>query len=284
MKNKDYSFFNQVVLVITLIIFVLASMECGGKQKKEAELAKKKLMEEIKMRKEGGHPPPPKLKDPYAGMVMIPGGEFRMGTNRITGEIGKYEKPEHTVFVPDFYIDKYEVTVSMFKKWDPKYQPSRYSSGDEMPATRISYEEADSFCKWLGRRLPTEEEWEKAARGRGNKLFGYTDDPDSIAMFAHIGSLLENGAMPVGSFPPNDYGVYDMIGNAFEWTSSILKRYPGNNELDKEKYYMMNYRVFRGGSWTVDEIASRATRRWFLYDLAMESEMGFRCAKDAPKK
>lgn len=167
------------------------------------------------------------------GMALIPAGEFEMGSNNTDRD----EKPIHTVYVNAFYMDIHEVTVGEYKQFvkETGHRPlppwvSKYSPTDKHPAVCVSWHDAMAYAKWAGKRLPTEAEWERAARGGlKGKLYPWGDvvpdgtqcnfaDKNSIKNYAdqNADDSYEWNA-PVGSYPPNAYGLYDMAGNVWEW-------------------------------------------------------------------
>ena len=168
-------------------------------------------------------------------VALIPAGEFQMGGR--DGDAESDEQPVHTVYVDAFYIDKYEVTNAQYKKFvdaNPQWQKDNiprnlhngkylrfwrgntyHLSKENHPVVYVSWYAAMAYAKWAGKRLPTEAEWEKAARGGvvGIKYpWGDLIDPSKANYGGEVGDT-----RPVGSYPPNDYGLYDMVGNVMEW-------------------------------------------------------------------
>ncbi len=118
-----------------------------------------------------------------AGMVLVPGGDLPVGSN--DADADEEDKPMHRVFVPSFYIDTHEVTNAAYKKFDPAHT---FLPGDaDLPATNITYAQAEAYARWAGKRLPTDEEWEKAARGTDGRRYPWGDrwDPRLVAPRAH---------------------------------------------------------------------------------------------------
>ncbi|MCY4553251.1 MAG: TonB family protein [Candidatus Poribacteria bacterium] len=230
------------------------------------------------------------------GMALIPAGEFQMGSN--DNEASDDEKPVHTVYVDAFYIDKYEVTVGEYKEF---IQATGYpapdwseiaedSPTDRHPIVHVSWHDAMAYAQWAGKRLPTEAEWEKAARGGlvGQKYtWGNAIDPSKGNYNRNAG-----GTTVVGSYPPNGYGVYDMAGNAWEWcldaynsdfyTNSPLKNPISGGPVEdiiSNVAVVKTDRVLRGVAWTDTSepvlIATRVGR-----NPAKTSRLyGFRCVK-----
>ena len=171
-------------------------------------------------------------------MVYIPAGEFTMGSN----EWWPKSQPEHKKVTDAFYMDKYEVTNKRYKKFVEAVKrtpPGHWVNGEipteraEHPVVFVSWYDADDFCRWEGKRLPTEPEWEKAARGTDKRTFPWGDKFE--AKMGNMPQLGKNDTMPVGSFEngKSPYGLYDMAGNVWEWTSDWFKPYPGNNHPDE---------------------------------------------------
>ena len=236
-----------------------------------------------------------------APMVLIPAGEFQMG--------GAYseERPVHTVNLDAFYIDKYEVTNAQYKKFleanpqwrkdqiDRKYHNMQYlqdwdendypgGKGD-YPVAYVSWYAAKAYAEWAGKRLPTEAEWEKAARGglvgkqypRGNRITH--DDANYGGSF---GKDFWNGTSPVASFPPNGYGLYDVAGNILEWCadwydSEYYARSPKENPRGPSSGEI---RVRRGGSWSGGPGILRVACRLHEGSDAALDDTGFRCVQD----
>ncbi|WKZ32279.1 MAG: formylglycine-generating enzyme family protein [Thermodesulfobacteriota bacterium] len=223
------------------------------------------------------------------GMVLVPAGEFTMGSD----DWWPKSQPEHKVRLDSFYIDRYEVTNKRFKRFvdaTGRSHPDHWKDGripdgkEDHPVVYVSWADADAFCKWEGKRLPTEQEWEKAARGTDGRTFPWGDKFDR-----NKGNTPQYGnedTLPVGSFEDgkSPYGVYDMAGNAFEWTDSWFKPHPGNTHEDEN--YGEIYKVLKGGSWydcTYYKcgISAPVFNRIFFHTLTRNNNFGFRCAKDA---
>ena len=250
------------------------------------------------------------------GMVLIPSGEFTIGTNQIDEEnhalalgLNKPwfadESPERRIDTPDYYIDRFEVTNLQYFIFcqATDHKPPRYWKGqkfpegqDLLPVTEVNYFDASAYAKWAGKRLPNELEWEKAARGRAGFIYPWGDDflPDVANLSLSPRAKAGQGLKPVGSFPrgASPYGVHDMAGNAWEWVWEYYQPYPGNTF--KSPDYEKKHIVVRGLSYMgvghfnkkdflkVISLKARASYREHLNPLARKTDVGFRCAKDRP--
>ncbi|OGS23289.1 MAG: hypothetical protein A2252_09400 [Elusimicrobia bacterium RIFOXYA2_FULL_39_19] len=217
------------------------------------------------------------------GMVYIPAGEFLMGTE----EGFEYEYPLRKVVLQGFYIDKYEITNSQYKRFiestdttpPSHWKNNTYSKGeDNLPVTNVSYYDALAYAKWAGKRIPTEEEWERAARGTGGSYYpwGNTWDKNN----ANVRPMFGFGkAKNVGSFPEGASveGACDMCGNVWEWTTSWFLPYSGNTKPDPN--YGEKYKIIRGGSYRQSEVIAQTMRRDYLDPNSTRIDVGFRCVK-----
>jgi len=244
----------------------------------------------------GNHYPP--LED---GMVLIPSGEFLMGSSENDGQVGTSvgvdEIPLHKVSLDSYFIDRYEVTNGEYKLFvratghpppvDIKEGLYSWKDGsppegqDDIPVTYVSWYDAEAYCRWAGKRLPTEEQWEKAARGTDHRQWPWGNDFKGEycnSKYTGPGRILVPGSLPEDVSP---YGVYDMCGNVGEWTSSWFLPYPGSS-LTRESYGKI-YRIGRGGSWVMPALPySRSAYRSNTYEPEYKHRgLGFRCVKDA---
>jgi len=241
-----------------------------------------------------------------AKMVLVPAGEFDMGCD--SGDAD--ERPVHKVSLDAFYIDMYEVTNEQYKEFvdatgaqAPTYWKSSNFNEPDQPIVGITWAEASVYAKWAGKRLPTEAEWEKAARGGliGKKyVWGDSSTPPSRAgnFGDETGKLVfKNWSIikgyndgfshpaPVGSFTPNDYGLYDMIGNVWEWCSDYYDSsyYSGSAKNNPKGPGSGTDHVLRGGSWFADDDYLRVSNRFDYnpsYTIKSSCTVGFRCAQD----
>lgn len=247
-------------------------------------------------------------------MALIPAGNFTMGTDLVDGgnhalSVGLAkpwfadEFPERRVYAEDFYIDEYEVTNLQYyifcQATDHKppglWGGPKYPEGDgDLPVTSVSFFDAAAYAQWAGKRLPTEAEWEKAARGPQGNIFPWGDEFDWTAANISQSSKKKLGRQlqPVGSFPEgvSPYGVHDMIGNAWEWVWDYYLPYPDSERASPD--FGKKYIVVRGLSYLglghfskknykkVASLKARASYREKLNPLARKKDVGFRCAKD----
>ena len=238
------------------------------------------------------------------GMVLIPAGDFQMGRPAYYDE-----KPRHTVYVDAFYMDTYQVTNAQYKAFvdaNPQWQkdniPDKYHAGHYLlfwsgnsypsgegnhPVVCVSWYAAMAYAQWAGKRLPTEAEWEKAARGGlvGKKYpWGNTID-------ANKANYNFGWAMPVGSYAPNGYGLYDMAGNVWEWCvdayekdfyARSARQNPVADWVGKDFAHVQTNtsRVRRGGSWGIPAQHLCVTNRGSNPPPYTSGSVGFRCARD----
>ncbi|MYB93643.1 formylglycine-generating enzyme family protein [Candidatus Poribacteria bacterium] len=240
------------------------------------------------------------------GMVLIPAGKFQMGSD--SDEAMDNERPVHTVYIDAFYIDKHEVTNAQYKKFvdaNPQWQKdsiqdvyhngdylaswngNNYPKGkDDHPVVFISWHAAMAYAKWAGKRLPTEAEWEKAARGRRiDQKYPWGNSIDIRK--TNYGGFVGN-TTPVGKYPPNGYGVFDMAGNVKEWCldkfeNNFYKISPSHNPVSGENVmdltHTKGFRVLRGGSWSSPARSSLVFHRFGWAPSGAFSQNGFRCVK-----
>jgi len=226
-------------------------------------------------------------------MLLIGAGEFVMGSDKHKPD----EKPAHKVTLPDFYIDKFEVTNEQFKRFcdeTGREYPSNpwwddnYFTKPRAPVLGVSWDDAAAYAKWAGKRLPTEQEWEKAASwdpgSQTKRLWPWGDSADKTrANMGGTNRTTEVGKFPSGATP---YGVHDMAGNVAEWVDSYYQAYPGNEGANSE--FGTQNRVVRGGTYKGSADDARTTRRLFHTPELADSEranraflIGFRCAISA---
>ena len=252
----------------------------------------------------------PSADDHHEGMVLIPAGEFEMGSH--TGK--NNERPVHTVHLDAFYMDIYEVTNAQYKVFvdaNPEWQKGniaveyhdgtylRLWEGNDFPEDKadhpvvyVSWYAAMAYAEWAGKRLPTEAEWEKAARGG---LVGKAY-PSGDTMDASLANYTRhfNAPIAVGQYPPNGYGLYDMAGNISEWCldeydPNFYATSPRENPFSKGKRQATisdfkkvqeKERVLRGGCWSDNALFLRVAYRDWGPQHYSSVFRGFRCVKD----
>ena len=222
-------------------------------------------------------------------MALIPGGEFVMGSNERWDD----EAPEYIESVDAFYIDLYEVTNADYKKFTldtnretPYHWPNGkiQKNNENHPVIYVNWFDANEYCKWRGKRLPKEQEWEKAARGTNGNIYPWgnvwTIDKSN---HPYKGST---GTESVGSYPNgrSPYGLYDMSGNVWEWVDSFYLPHPGNTITRGE--YGKDKRVLKGGSWFDClsygcGLSAPTFNRSFFTPEVKNNSFGFRCAKSS---
>jgi formylglycine-generating enzyme required for sulfatase activity len=225
-------------------------------------------------------------------MVEIPAGEFWMG---VDGPIGlDDERPRHTVWLDAYAIDRYEVTTRQYAKLldaTGRSVPEQWDTVNVLahgtrPVVGVTWDDARLYCKWAGKRLPTEAEWEKAARGTDERRYpwGNTDPTPERANFALGLRFSYNQALfPVGQFEKgkSPYGVYDMAGNVYEWVEDwYFGDYYGQSpERNPAGPASGEFRVMRGGSWSDLGKYLLTYSRFKLPPDSRNAYTGFRCAK-----
>ena len=223
-------------------------------------------------------------------MVLVPAGEFTMGSP--TGDPD--ERPPHQVYLDSFLIDTYEVTVGQygaFLQETGNHPPSDWKamnqfSHQKRPVSNVDWADAAAYCKWAGKRLPTEAEWEKAARGTDGRLYPWGNEPPTPrhANYEQAGSNSHGALAPVGSFEAgkSPYGLYDMAGNAWEWVSDWYDHgyYQASQPKNPEGPPTGGFKVIRGGSWNSSSRVLRSSDRyWDPPSFRSQYFPGFRCVK-----
>ena len=217
-------------------------------------------------------------------LLYVPVGELLMGSPDGEGDRG--EHPQHTVYLDAFWIDKTEVSNAMYEKCvaDGVCQSTGNSgadfTGSNQPVVGVSWHDASAYCEWAGRRLPSEAEWEKAARGMDGRIYPWgNESPDSSLLnYSYdVGRPTEVGNYPVGASP---YGALDMAGNVWEWVgdrydSDYYSQSPERNPTGPESG---STRVLRGGSWGASQDFVRSAYRGGNTPDNRNNSIGFRCA------
>lgn len=241
-------------------------------------------------------------------MVKIPAGIFLMGSTKeqvaqaikagLNKDFAEREQPQHTVELSEYSIGKYPITNREYQAFvrDAKYKPPQGWEGDQFPSEKgghpvvnVSWTDASAYCKWLSEktgknyRLPTEAEWEKAARGEDGRIYSWGNEFDpkkANTRETNIGGTSEAGQFsPQGDSP---YGCADMIGNVWEWTHSLLKPYPYKINDGREDEKATVARVLRGGSFYYREWYARCAFRLDGRIVNFDDDLGFRVVVASP--
>jgi len=235
-------------------------------------------------------------------IVYVPAGEFLMGSD--AGDID--ERPQRRVYLDAFEIDRYEVTNVQYRqfllvtghdapqRWpdryvhklpdrDPDWHDTMYPPGEAMyPVVGVNWQDATDYCAWAGKRLPTEAEWEKAARGTGGRVYSWGDPWD--ASKANVREAGIGYTQPVGSYSAgaSPYGALDMTGNAWEWVADLYDRqyYPYAPDRNPQGPPSgTGERILRGGAWDSSPDHARVSYRNATHCFGPNFRVGFRCAR-----
>ncbi|MGE0132639.1 MAG: SUMF1/EgtB/PvdO family nonheme iron enzyme [Blastocatellales bacterium] len=218
------------------------------------------------------------------GMVFVPGGDFKMG--RDDGD--EFESPAHAVNVKPFYIDQLEVTNEEYQRFvsaTGHRAPTHWINGKipdgqtKFPVVNVSWDDANAYARWANKRLPTEPEWELAARGTDGRVYPWGNvwrQNYANAGRGKEGDLVETGRYESGASP---FGALDMCGNAWEWTSSDFKDYPGRKVASS--LAGAGLKVIRGGAYDVAAKRATTTYRGGISPDRIPDKTGFRCVRDA---
>jgi formylglycine-generating enzyme required for sulfatase activity len=240
-------------------------------------------------------------------MQFVPAGEFTMGSTAADAlaKCKKYnslcdqnwftdEEPVHRITLNAFYIDKFEVTNSHYKLCVDSgtcKTPHSVSSSSHLayfgnaefgdyPVIYVDWYMAKQYCEWRGARLPTEAEFEKAARGADGRTYPWGENNDNTR--ANYAQYPGGDVTKVGSYPNgiSIFGVHDLSGNVWEWVSSLYKPYPYSATDNREDLNAIDLRVLRGGGWSNSEYSVRVTARRSNEPLGNYPDVGFRCVRD----
>jgi formylglycine-generating enzyme required for sulfatase activity len=239
-----------------------------------------------------------------ASMVTVPAGQFFMGSD--TGDVD--ERPQRHVFLDAYAIDRREVTNLQYQRFllatgwtaperwperyldqlpekDPDWQGTSFPDGEGLhPVVGVNWEDANAYCRWLGKRLPTEAEWEKAARGTDGRIYPWGDAWD--ASKANVEERGIGHTQPVGSYPAgaSPYGALDMTGNAWEWVADLYDRQYYHQAPDRNPQGPVSgtgERIQRGGAWDSPPDHARSSYRNATHCFGPNFRAGFRCASGA---
>jgi formylglycine-generating enzyme required for sulfatase activity len=222
------------------------------------------------------------------GMVFVSAGEFEMGSTGGDPRMDEDELPLHTVYLDAYWIDRTEVTNSLFNLCitagvcTPPARSSYYlrAGYENHPIIGVSWDQAQAYCSWAGRRLPSEAEWEKAARGTDGRMYPWGNRPpsdDLLNFNHHVDETTPAGSYPDGASP---YGALDMAGNVWEWvqdgySTTYYSISPAQNPISNSP---VNRRVLRGGNWDSNADGVRTANRFWAFPGRNDMD-GFRCAK-----
>jgi formylglycine-generating enzyme required for sulfatase activity len=232
-----------------------------------------------------------------APMVSIPAGEFWMGSPNDEGTAN--EHPRHWVYLDAYDMDRFEVTVSRYadflqstgRQAPHDWAKVKISKHSNLPVVGVSWNDAETYCRWAGKRLPTEAEWEKAARGTDERTYPWGDEqPTSgLANFGktHTRRVYDERLAPVESYEAGNspYGLHHMAGNVYEWTADWFDEdfYAKSPQRNPTGPSSGQYRMLRGGSWLFKPIDVRSAHRSYTTPTNQYDYIGFRCAQDSPK-
>lgn len=256
------------LLIMAIIALIL--LNCGKPEEPTAQVTEKQVF------------------IPPQGMVLIPAGYFTMGSDSGTAS------PKHKIWIDAFFIDKHEVTNRQYREFieatnhpKPLFFRDRDLNKPDQPVVGVSYYDALTYTQWEGKRLPTEAEWEYAARGGlEGKQFPWGDEAVAKRCnYAPKPFREKDGydfSAPVGKYAPNNYGLYDVAGNVWEWCQDFYDQEyyeisPEKNPTGPDSGYT---RVLRGGSWlSINPKYLKCSSRMELRPFVQDRYYGFRCAK-----
>jgi formylglycine-generating enzyme required for sulfatase activity len=230
-------------------------------------------------------------------MVYVPAGKFWMGSSDADKQADDDERPQHEVDLDAVWIDKFEVTNAQYKRCvdagkcsapreSKSYTRSSYYGNaqyDNYPAIYVTWENATQYCAFAKKQLPTEAQWEKAARGADKRIYPWGDTFDGTKLNSWDSTPRPGDTTAVGSYPSgaSPYGAMDMAGNVWEWVAdwydaNYYKNSPARNPKNETAG---PDRVVRGGSWLYDATLVRAAGRIFDYPVGWFDNVGFRCVE-----
>ena len=256
----------------------------------EQQARHQQLRGKIKERNKGSNEKAESAHFPDRSMVLVPTGEFRMGS--FGGDPD--ELPVHKVYLGAFFMDKYQVTVSQYMRFleatphdsPPEWTLMNKPTNQSRPVANVDWVDADAYCKWAGKRLPTEAEWEKAARGTDGRVYPWGNEPPT-RFHANSGKEVwsnHSALSPVGTFEEgkSPYGIYDMAGNVWEWVSDWYDQeyYQTSPPQNPSGPRRGSHKVVRGGSWGSNGITDlRSSDREIHVPSFRGFGTGFRCAQ-----
>ncbi len=255
----------------------------------EQQALYQQLQEKIQQRHKPSHPKAASGKVQEQSMALVPAGEFTMGSS--TGDAD--ERPVRQVYVDAFYMDKYQTSVGKYgtfleatsheapEDWDIMDKPVH----QKRPVINVDWADADAYCKWAGKRLPTEAEWEKSARGTDGRIYPWGNELPTDFRTNMKKEIWNNHVVltPVGTFEAgkSPYGIYDMAGNVWEWVGDWYDQdyYKTGSLRNPTGPPKGDYKVVRGGSWGSSPKDLRSADRESRLPSFGGLGTGFRCAK-----
>jgi formylglycine-generating enzyme required for sulfatase activity len=244
------------------------------------------------------------MADDGAPMVLVPAGEFTMGSGGKAIDEDREEAPPHQLTLPAFQIDKQEVTTALFCRFLnetgqtecgqgfpflglPQYLPIQQVGGqwaplpgkEQFPMTNVTWHGATIYAKWAGKRLPTEAEWEKAARGGlSHQRYPWGQE---LAIEAANYEDAVGKTTAVGTYPANGYGLVDMAGNVWEWCADWYEDgyYAKSPDADPQGPQKGSERILRGGCWHREAASLRCSNHYHNAPKNVVNSVGFRCAR-----
>lgn len=222
-------------------------------------------------------------------MALIPGGVYNIGNDKGIPD----QRPRHKVKLRSFYLDIHEVTNAQYAEFleatghrEPLFWDDTTYNKPYLPVTGVSWNDAAAYCKWAGKRLPTEAEWEAAARGGlEGEDYPWKGPPDeNLANYHHDSASPPKGIKPAGQYKPNGFGLLDMAGNVWEWTYDYYKPdyYADSTSVDNPRGPSRGTsRVIRGGAWNYGPDFMKVYYRNRAAPHLRLNYIGFRCARDA---
>jgi formylglycine-generating enzyme required for sulfatase activity len=232
-------------------------------------------------------------------MILVPAGAFIMGCDLEDHDANYDEHPQREIYLDAFYIDENPVTNADYKKfidetgykppylglsWSRKYDWHNgvYPEGKEnCPVVLVSWHDAVAYCQWMGKRLPTEAEWEKAARGTDGRIWPWGNKWDSQKLACHgVGDTQPVGKFKAGKSP---YGCFDMAGNVWEWIADLYGSgyYQEAPVKNPQGPGVGVHHVLKGGAWIHSKLSVRCAKRFHKPPTHCDYYIGFRCAKSA---
>ena len=224
-------------------------------------------------------------------LVKIPGGEFMMGS--LESEKGRFNnESSHKVTVADFYIGRYAVTNIQYSQFlkecsdipEPEYWADRRFNQPQQPVVGVSWNESKKFAEWLGLRLPTEAEWEYACRAGSQTQYYFGDEEKDLEKYGWYRKNSDSNLHSVGELLPNEFGLYDMAGNAWEWCDDWYNEYSSELQANPSGPSKGDYRVLRGGGWSDDATICRSAYRDGAHPDGRDDDVGFRLARGQKEK